>query len=63
MSGSILAVECPKCKRVYNVYPGPEEYMKMLITRKYEMECDYCEEELSFKVMGGAKSAFSTGGE
>ena len=63
MSGSILSVECPKCLRVYNTYPGPEEYLRLLITRKVEMECDYCEEELTFRVVSGAKASFTTGGE
>lgn len=62
MSGSILAVECPQCKRVYNIYPGPDEYMRCLITRKYEMECDYCEQEFTFAVVSGAKAPFTTGG-
>lgn len=62
MSGTILAVECPQCARVYNVYPGPDEYMRALVTRRYEMECDYCEAELIFRVVSGAKAPFTTGG-
>lgn len=62
MSGSILSVQCPECQRIYTIYPGPDEYMRCLITRKYEMECDYCEKELVFKVTGGAKAPFTTGG-
>lgn len=62
MSGSILAVECPKCRRVYNIYPGPEEMMAAMVKRQYVMECDYCEEELAFKVVSTAKPRFTTGG-
>lgn len=62
MSGSILAVECPQCKRVYNIYPGPEEMMQALAKRQYLMECDFCEKELAFKVLSAAKPTFSTGG-
>ncbi|MGH9540523.1 MAG: hypothetical protein ACRD2H_01400 [Terriglobales bacterium] len=62
MSGSILAVECPQCKRVYNIYPGPDEMMTALVKRQYVMECDFCEQELTFKVLSTAKPSFSTGG-
>ncbi len=62
MSGSILAVECPRCGCVYNIYPGPEEMVNALVKRQYVMECDHCEEELTFKVLSTAKPNFSTGG-
>ena len=33
-----------------------------LVVFTQEMECDYCEKELTFRVVSGAKAPFTTGG-
>ncbi len=61
MSGNLLQVECPECKRVYTIYPGPDQILDLLMKRIYVDECDFCEKKVNMRVLTTTKPGFSVG--
>ncbi len=61
MSGNLLQVECPECKRVYTIYPGTEQMSELLMKRIYVDECDFCRKEVNMRILATAKPIFSVG--
>jgi len=61
VSGNLLQVECPECKRVYTIYPGPDQMFELLMKRVYADECDFCRKEVNMRVLTTVKPGFSVG--
>jgi endogenous inhibitor of DNA gyrase (YacG/DUF329 family) len=61
MSGNLVQVECPECKRVYTIYPGPDQMFDLLAKRIYRDECDFCQKEVEMRVLTTIKPTFSVG--
>lgn len=48
MGPRMLELKCPQCGRGYTICPRPEVFLQIVQTRRFLMECEFCEKELEF---------------